>query len=244
MSDRHSLQILNTLYEYDDFMLSIKTLVDLGCGTGEDLEWWATRTTRDDIPIPLNIRCCGVDLADQLPMARKYSNITYQKTNFEKEIHPFKKSKFDVLWCYNSFQYCIDPIGTLARWKNIASDGAMLIISVPHTTNFVQRQMAFEQPSGCFYHHTMVSLIHMLAVNGWDCRGGYFLKSPIDAWTHAIVYNSDIPSMDPRTTTWHQLSELKLLPESADKSVMAHNYLRQQDLTIPWIDKSLTWMGR
>jgi SAM-dependent methyltransferase len=244
MSDRHSLQILNTLYEYDDFMASVSTLVDLGCGTGEDLEWWATRTTRDDVPIPLNIRCCGVDLADQLPMARKYPNITYQKTNFEQDIHPFKKSKFDVLWCYNSFQYCINPIGTLARWKTIASDGAMLIISVPHTTNFVQKQMAFEQPSGCFYHHTMVSLIHMLAVNGWDCRGGYFLKSPTDAWTHAIVYNTDIAPMDPRTTTWHQLSELKLLPESADKSVMAHNYLRQQDLTIPWIDQSLTWMGR
>jgi SAM-dependent methyltransferase len=244
MSNRHSLEILNTLYEYDDFMSSVKTLVDLGCGIGEDLEWWATRTTRDEAPVPLNIRCSGVDLADQLPMAKKYPNITYQKTNFEEQIHTFKKLKFDVLWSHDSFQYCIDPIGTLARWKNISAEGAMLIISVPHTTNFVQRQMAFEQLSGCYYHHTMVSLIHMLAVNGWDCRSGYFLKSPTDNWLNAIVYNTNIEPMNPRTTSWHQLSEMKLLPESADKSIMAHNYLRQQDLTIPWIDKSLTWMGR
>jgi hypothetical protein len=244
MFNRHSLEILNTLYEFDDFMASIKTLVDLGCGNGEDLEWWATRTTRDEVPVPLNIRCCGVDLHDQLPVARKYPNITYQKTNFEREIHPFKKSKFDVLWCHDSFQYSIDPIGTVARWKTIASDGAMLIISVPQTTNFVQKQMAFEQHSGCYYHHTMVSLMHTLAINGWDCRNGYFLKSPTDNWVNAIVYNTDIEPMDPRTTSWHDLSALGLLPESADKSIMSHNYLRQQDLVVPWIDKSLTWMGK
>ena len=176
MSDRHSLQILNTLYEYDDFMSSIKTLVDLGCGAGEDLEWWATRTTRDDVPVPLNIRCSGVDLLDQLSIARKYSNISYQKTNFEESIHTFKKSKFDVLWCHDSFQYCINPLATLAGWKDIASEGAMLVISLPQTTNFVQKQMAFEQPNGSYYHHTIVSLIHMLSVTRWDCRGGYFLK--------------------------------------------------------------------
>ena len=62
----HSLQTLNTLAEYDDFMESIGTLVDLGCGTGLDLEWWATRTTREDAPQPLNIRCTGVDIAKQI----------------------------------------------------------------------------------------------------------------------------------------------------------------------------------
>ena len=54
-SHAHSQQTLNALYEYDDFMESIATMVDLGCGTGLDLEWWATRTTRDDNPQPLNI---------------------------------------------------------------------------------------------------------------------------------------------------------------------------------------------
>ena len=71
----HSLQTLNSLYEYDDFMSSIDTMVDLGCGTGLDLEWWATRTTRDEIPKMLNIDCIGVDLFPQLSMAKKYKNM-------------------------------------------------------------------------------------------------------------------------------------------------------------------------
>ena len=63
-SHKHSLEILNQLQEYDEFMESIQTMVDLGCGDGLDLEWWATRTTRDDNPEPLNIQCVGVDLIE------------------------------------------------------------------------------------------------------------------------------------------------------------------------------------
>ena len=36
-SHKHSLETLNALYQYDDFMSSIGTLVDLGCGNGDDL---------------------------------------------------------------------------------------------------------------------------------------------------------------------------------------------------------------
>jgi hypothetical protein len=60
----HSLQTLNQLYEYDDFMGSIRTVADIGCGQGKDLEWWATRTTRDDLPEPLNIVCQGIDIIE------------------------------------------------------------------------------------------------------------------------------------------------------------------------------------
>ena len=93
-------------------MESISTLVDLGCGSGLDLEWWATRTTRDDSARPLNIRCMGVDTIPNMPMAKKYLNITYQPTDFETTILP-PKNLFDVLWCHDSFQYCINPLQTL-----------------------------------------------------------------------------------------------------------------------------------
>ncbi len=90
-SHAHSLETLNILYEYDDFMESINTLVDLGCGQGLDLEWWATRTTRDDNPKPLNIKCTGVDILSSLPVAKKYPNITYQLLDFEEIIPSPKK---------------------------------------------------------------------------------------------------------------------------------------------------------
>lgn len=237
-SHAHSLQTLNTLYEYDDFMLSIRTLADMGCGSGLDLEWWATRTTRDEVPDPLNIKCTGIDTFENFPIARRYNNITYQKTNFEDVIHP-PKQLFDLIWCHDSFQYCLNPIATLSKWWHITATNGMLIIIVPQTTNINQRHMDFSVQTGCFYHYTLVNLIYMLSVTGWDCKTGFFLKRPHDNWIHTIVYKSDCPPMDPTSVSLYNLAEKNLLPESAEKSINKHGFLRQQDLILPWIDKSL-----
>ena len=242
-SHAHSLETLNLMFEYDDFMESIDTLVDLGCGEGLDLEWWATRTTRDDDATPLNIDCIGVDLNKQLSLASKYSNVTYQSTDFELQVHPKKNKPFDVLWCHNAFQYAINPIGTLSKWWDIASDGAMLVLILPQTTNMYGRKQVYSQPAGCYYHHTLVSLIHMLAVSGWDCRSGFFKKLPTDPWLYAIAYKSQHRPMDPKTTSWYNLSELKLLPESADDCVKRYGELQQHHLIVPWLDKSLSHLG-
>lgn len=241
---RPSLRILNALREYDDFMESIQTLVDLGCGTGEDLEWWASATTRDEEkPEPLNIKCVGIDQLEQLPLARKYSNVNYQRINFEGKI-PTPKEAFDVLWCHDAFQYCIDPINTLIQWRDISSDGAMLVIAVPQTVSVHKRQLFYYLPSGVFYHHTMVSLIQMLAVTGWDCKSGFFQQLPNDPWIRAVVYKSNHTFENPRTTNWYDLVQAKLLPESADQSIFAHGYLRQQDLVVPWLDKSFAALSQ
>jgi len=243
-NNRPSLDILNALQEYDEFMESIDTLADLGCGLGADIEWWATRTTREDDPKPLNIKCTGVDLLDQPFGPRKHKNVSYQCTDFEKNVDLPGNNKFDVLWCYDAFQYCIDPINTLIRWRDITNDGGMLALTVPTSISVHHRQLAFTQQSGCYYHHTMVSLIHMLALTGWDCASGFFLQKPNDSWIRAIVYKSAQNPLDPKTTSWHTLRELHLLPKSAEESINAHNYLRQQDLVLPWLDHSLTWMGQ
>ena len=241
-SHRHSLQVLNALYEYDDFMSSIRTLADLGCGTGDDLAWWATRTTRDDNPQPLNIQCTGIDLAEHLPMAKKHANITYQSVDFEGTISA-PESGFDILWCHDAFQHCVNPVQTLSRWWHLASTGGMLAISVPQTVMIHHRQLAYHLPSGCLYHHTMVSLIQMLAMAGWDCRAGFFRQAPMDTWIHAVVYKSAHPPQSPKTTSWHELSAMGLLPESADRSIFSHNYLRQQDLVLTWLDHSIMSMA-
>ena len=139
----HSLQTLNTLFEYDDFMESIGSLIDLGCGAGLDLEWWASRTTRDDNPQPLNIRCTGMDIINAPSVCKKYPNIGYQMFDFEKIDELPSKAKFDVLWCHDAFQYCINPLETLAKWNRVAEDGGMLVMAVPQTTNMDIRQLSF-----------------------------------------------------------------------------------------------------
>ena len=241
-SHQHSLETLNQLFEYDDFMASIRTMIDLGCGIGDDLEWWATRTTRDNDPIPLDIKCVGVDLQENLPVAQKHKNITYQLKNFEDDIHPPKEG-FDVLWCHDAFQYARNPIQTLSNWWHITSPGGMLSLTIPVTQQIHRRQLSYVLPNGSYYHHTLVSLMYMLATTGWDCGAGFFKQTPTEPWIHAIVYRSEHAPQDPRTTDWHKLVELDLLPKSAAKSIYAHSALRQQDLVVPWVDHSLSSMA-
>jgi SAM-dependent methyltransferase len=225
-------------------MESIGTLADIGCGSGLDLEWWATRTTREEVPKPLNIQCVGVDLMEQSFALKQYKNVSYQRTDFETPVALSNNRLFDVLWCHNSFQYAIDPVGTLSQWYNIASDGAMLVLSVPETQKIHHKKLMFTQSTGCYYHYSIVSLMHMLAVSGWDCKAGFFKKQATDSWINAIVYKSAHKPMNPKPTTWYQLSEMGLLPDSAEVSINAHGELQQQDLILPWLDHSLSWLGQ
>ena len=238
-SHQHSIETLNCLYEYDDFMSSINTMVDMGCGAGLDLEWWATRTTRDESKIPLNIKCLGVDLAPSLPISHRYPNIQYANHNFETLLKMHKHS-YDVMWCHDAFQYVINPFETLSNWWKIISENGMLVIVVPQTTNLRFNIQEFNQQSFCYYNYTLVSLIHLLAVSGFDCGGGFFKKNRTDPWLHAVVYKSKHAPMDPRTTSWYNLVDLELLPETAVKSINSYGFLRQQDLVLPWLDKSIT----
>jgi SAM-dependent methyltransferase len=241
-SHQHSLETLNQLYEYDDFMLSIRNMIDLGCGSGDDLVWWATRTTRDDIPQPLNIKCHGIDLGENSLAVEQHENITYQQSNFEDTL-TVPDGGFDILWCHDAFQYAINPIQTLSNWWHIASPGGMLSLTVPVTQQIHRRQLSYVLPNGHYYHYTMVSLMYMLATAGWDCGAGFFKQTLTEPWIHAVVYKSDQPPQNPRDSNWNTLVELNLLPQSAVKSIYAHSALRQQDLVIPWIDGSLLSMA-
>jgi SAM-dependent methyltransferase len=241
-SHQHSLETLNQLYEYDDFMLSIRNMIDLGCGPGDDLVWWATRTTRDDNPQPLNIKCHGTDLGRNSLVVNEHENISYQQGNFEDKITA-PDGGFDILWCHDAFQYAVNPIQTLSNWWHIASPGGMLSLTVPVTQQIHRRQLSYVLPSGHHYHHTMVSLMYMLATAGWDCGAGFFKQTLTEPWIHAVVYKSDQPPQSPRDINWNTLVELNLLPQSAVKSIYAHSALRQQDLVVPWIDGSLLSMA-
>jgi len=238
-SHQHSLGVLETLYQFDDFMQSVQTVIDMGCGTGLDMEWWATRTTRDAARRPLNIRCTGIDRAESCAATSRHKYISYIPQDFEAPIGIHKK-KFDVIWCHDAWQFVQDPFRTLSNWRDIATEGAMLVLMVPQTTNLELNRENFEQADHCYWHWTLVNLIHVLAVSGWDCAPGFFLKRPGDEWLNVIVYRSDQAPLDPRTTRWYDLCDRGLLPETAENGIQRWGYLRQQDLVLPWIDRSLS----
>jgi len=223
-------------------MESIGTLADMGCGEGLDIEWWATRTSRDEQQRPLDIKCTGFDQIPRLSAARKYKNVQYQRQDIEQEL--LSNKKFDVMWCHDVFQYVIDPFATLRNWHSAMNANGMLIIIVPQMCEMEHREQAYDQRDYCYWSWTMVNLLHVLAVSGFDCAAGHFLKQPDDSWLHAAVYKSEHAPMDPKVTRWYDLIEKGLLPESAVDSITRHGYLRQRDLVLPWLDKSLTWLGQ
>jgi len=236
VSHQHSLKTLEAFYEFDDFMASINTVLDLGCGHGLDMQWWATRTTRDLAnPRPLNIKVTGVD--HQKVCGVKHPNIKFQQQDYESDM-VLPNKRFDVLWCHDSFQFVTDPYHTLMRWRERTAKDGMLVLIVPQTTHMVHNRQQFELQSGCYYHWTLISLMHILVTTGWDCRAGFWRKTPDDAWIHAVVYKSSQDPVSPRAT-WYDLAETGMLPDSAVTGINRVGYLRQQDLVLPWIDKSL-----
>ena len=235
-SHKHSRLVLDHLEEFGDFMESISTVCDMGAGDGLDSEWWATREVEDDSGrhIPLDIKVTALDIQSSLDV--KHKNITAVKADFEDS--KLKDGQFDVIWCHDSFQYALDPVNTLKHWWYLTRDNGMLCLQVKQTTNIKHNQQVFTQDSGVYHHYTLVNLIHMLAINGWDCRDAHFWKRINDPWIKCVVYKSKTEPMDPRTT-WYDLAETDLLPESAVVSINKWGHLRQQDLQLSWLDGHL-----
>ena len=237
----HSFKnVLSYMYEYDDFMDSVGRVIDLGCDVeATDMLWWANATTRDETQTPLGIKCVGVNTFEKLNV--KHSSISYQNHDIES-LNRVKRT-FDIVWCYDQLQYLLNPYQALSNWWHIAEKDAMLVIAVPQTVNTEYHIQEYNLSLGHKYHYTMPQLIYMLAVSGWDCRSGFFKKTPGDPWLYAIVYKSDVEPMDPKETNIYKLVEqTELLPQCAVDGIHKYGKLRQRDLILPWLDKNITVM--
>jgi len=237
----HSFKnVLSYMYEYDDFMDSVGRVIDLGCDVeATDMLWWANATTRDETQTPLGIKCVGVNTFEKLNV--KHSSISYQNHDIES-LNRVKRT-FDIVWCYDQLQYLLNPYQALSNWWHIAEKDAMLVIAVPQTVNTEYHIQEYNLSLGHKYHYTMPQLIYMLAVSGWDCRCGFFKKTPGDPWLYAIVYKSNVEPMDPKETNIYKLVEqTELLPQCAVDGIHKYGKLRQRDLVLPWLDKSLMVM--
>lgn len=235
MTERHSLKVLNQLYEYDSFLDSLRTICDMGCGTGEDIHWWATLTTRDEPPIPHNYKCFAVERDPaKLAAVPNLPNIVKIEKDFSSRCLP---GEVDFIWSHDSLQYSINPLETLRMWNEQMNVNGMLSICVPQFNGVEHDRYYSRSYSGCYYNFTPLNLIYMLAVNGFDCRDAYLLKQFNDKWIHVAVYKSNVKPMDPATTTWVDLIDTGLLNASLVDSIIKNGYVRQEEVLYPWLDR-------
>jgi hypothetical protein len=233
--DRHSLKVLNQLREYDSFLDSLKVIADMGCGTGEDIHWWATLETRDDPPKPYNYQCYAVERdATKLSMVPSLSNIKKIEKDFNQLCLPIK---VDLMFSYDSLQYSHNPLATLKQWNEMMNVNGMLVLAIPQHSGVEYNRYYSRTYSNCFYHFTPTNLIYMLAVNGFDCRDAYLLKQFNDPWIYMAVYKSDQEPKDPADTSWLDLVGTGLLHPSIENSINQFGYLRQEDIVMPWLDR-------
>ena len=231
----HSREMLDVIETFYEFMISVNTVADMGGGAGLDAEWWATRETDPDVDTtgkaqPLNIKTFVID--DQAKFDVKHSNVTHLKLDMENT--GLDSEQYDVITSHNSFQYALNPISTLRHWWDLCNLNGMLALQIPQTTNIKYNRHDISNPNNEYHHYTLVNLIHMLAVSGWDCKSGLFIKDLRDPWIKAVVYKGEVKPQDPRTTSWRDLANLDLLPDSAAESINKWGYVKQQDLILPW----------
>lgn len=236
--DRHSLTLLNLIQQYDTFLDSLRHIAIMGCGASQDVEWWATLQNNDSPPQPYNFACHAVDIdGSKLAQIPNLKNIYKHNEQFDKE-HLFPVP-IDFIFSHDCLQYSINPLHTLKMWNKYLNPNGMLLLSVPQHTGIEYGRQYSRSYSGCYYHYTPVSLIYMLAVNGFDCRDAYLLKRFQDPWINVAVYKSDIPPMDPATTSWFELIDKNLLHPTIVDSLNTNSFLKQEEICMPWLDKEL-----
>lgn len=242
-SHDHSLETLKILYGYDSFLDSLEVIADFGCGVGLDSQWWATLETRDDPPEPRNYTVYSVDknVSKFDPEVKKLPNIKLLEDDFDIPGDTIIPVAADLVWCHDAFQYVVNPIQTLATWNARMNVNGMLILIFPQASRYEYNRYQNASYNWCYYNHNIVSLMYMLAVNGFDCRDAYFKKEENNPWLYAAVYKSDIPPMNPKTTSWYDLAEKKLLNESVEDSLNRFGYVKQEILVTNWLDKDFNF---
>jgi hypothetical protein len=233
-SHQHSLEILNLIYGYDSFLDSLKIICDMGCGTGLDVQWWATLTTREDPPEPRDYIVYGIDkkigVNDEI---RALPNVHLMEVDFEDRSLP---TKIDLIWCHDAFQYAINPINTLKNWSSRMSLNGMLVMSLPQFIDYRYSRFQPLTENYCYFNYSISNLVYMLAVNGFDCNDAYFFKDVENNRINLAVYKSTDP-FDPSLTSLYDLAEKDLLHPSIVNSLTKYGYLLQADIVYPWLDK-------
>jgi SAM-dependent methyltransferase len=240
-SHDHAMNILMDIYDHDDFLESIDSVIDVGCGEGDEILWWATLETRDEVPVPHDYRCIGIDKDVKQFRHPKPQNLHVLEGDFTTS----KISrKVDMVWAHNSLQFTENPAATLRHWNEYLNDGGVLCVTVPQTVNIENNRWVSETRSGQPFSFTISNLIYMLACAGFDCKDGLFKKKANDPWITAFVYKSEHAPVSTTETNWYELMEKELLPDSADDAVKKRGMLHQHDLMTRWLDNDIIIWSR
>lgn len=231
----HSHTFLEILNQYPTMMESIDSVLDVSCGPGADSFWWANVDDGDeDNPLPLNIKVTAIDTQDTFDQEFKHKNIKY----LQDDIFSYNsKDTFDVMWAHGVLHQANDPLKYLHRLNQLTNMGGMLCLSFPTTINTFYGEPDYRVYSQAPTPITIIHLIHMLVLSGFNCNDGYFVKQPNTNIINALVYKDSDELFDYGDKTLYEYESL--LPESCNKQLSRFGYLTNKGLLLYWIDGTL-----
>jgi SAM-dependent methyltransferase len=237
-SHQHSLETLEQLNEFIEFKRSIKSLLDLGCGSGFDLNYWASLEDGDeDTPKRLDINCIGLSdkiNSDLEAVAIKNKNVTLKQHDFNLDYEIPIGKKVDVIWCHNVLQYCHSPLMILQSVSNTLTKNGMLYLCVPSTINVNYGRFKNYTYDHQFNTFTATQLIYLLALCGFDCDDFYLKKEKHQDLIQIITYKNRDPFA--ANSTWYELLEAGCFSNNIKDIIMSYGYLTDQGLITKWLD--------
>jgi len=234
-SHHHSLETLAVMHQYEDWIKNIKNVAVMGAGIGLDALWWADLKHSDGASYNINVT--SVELNPDANNMVGHSNIKWIYSDFSTIELPSQ----DLIWCHNSFQYSLNPIGTLLHWYSLLRTDGMLCIQIPYRlgvnkSNNIDKVNYVVNP-GIYFSHTISSLIVQLAATGFDCRDAHFQLDKHRGWINLAVYKTvNVPDY---TKNLYDLKNTMRLPASLDEIIESKGFFEETDLILQWIDRSV-----
>ena len=219
-----------------DLFTNMLHVCDFGCGDGYNTQWWCDQApyNKDD-QYANHTKVSGIDLIHS-------KTDKFNRTQGDILSMPYKDDEFNLGWCHYTLQQLKDPVLGLIEMKRVLTDYSLLFLSVSQSldTEYGRIKTKFKQFDRVFY--TLPILITHLAMAGWDCRGGYFLKLENNRDICAVVKpmrDWKAPN-DPYELNIYDLLDRKVLPESTDDMINAKGYFDETALILKWMTGSLT----
>ena len=112
-----------------------------------------------------------------------------------------------------------------------------MCLTMPTTVNTFYGEPDYRVYSDAPNSITLVDLIHMLVLSGFNCNEGYFVKQPNTNIINALVYKDSDKLYEYGDQTLYEYTDL--LPESCKTQLNRFGYLTNKSLQLYWIDGTL-----